>query len=194
MKTGFCLALSLLLFVPLLPAQGSFAAGPMQPTVPITPPTYNFGMVGVTSGQVMRVVATNVANVPPAGSTAPLPVCGVKVTFFDSDGKTVGHAAQVNLLSAGKSLAVEQAGPIAGRQEYRPQVQIVVPPVTADSGTSDPGGIASRSGVCNIISTLQVYDNVTGKTDLVLAGNPLVTGGISPATLGPAMGADATAP
>jgi hypothetical protein len=194
MRSCFYLALVSLEFVSLLPAQGSFASGPTLAPVPIASPAYNFGMVGVTSGQVMRIVATNAASAPPAESPAPIPACGVRVTLFDSDGKVVGQAAQVNSLSPGKSFAVEQAGTTAGRQEYRAQVQVVVPPNTSASGTGDIGGTPYLSGVCNIISTLQVYDNVTGKTDFVLAGNPLVTAYIPPLPVGAATPTDTTVP
>ncbi len=172
MPTLFRLVPFLLVAVSLLLAQEqtTMAIQPLPPIpVSVNPPNYSFGMVGLTAGQILRVVVTNVGTAPPIASPIAIPACGVSVKLFDQDGKAVGASGQIGSLAAGKSFAVEQAGPTgSGRLEYRAQVQVVFPIVSA--------GTPVRLMVCSIISTVQVYDTVTGKTDVVLAGNPLIMG------------------
>ncbi len=134
------------------------AIQPLPPIpVSVNPPNYSFGMVGLTAGQILRVVVTNVGTAPPIASPIAIPACGASVKLFDQDGKAVGASGQIGSLAAGKSFAVEQAGPTgSGRLEYRAQVQVVFPIVSA--------GTPVRLMVCSIISTVQVYDTVTGKT------------------------------
>lgn len=154
-----------------MPAPGS-PAPPVTaiPTV-IAPPSSNLGMIGLISGQALRIVATNV-GIPPAVATAPVPACGLDVKFFDADGNQVGSGGHIDSLASGKSFAVELPGPTAsGRAEYRTQLQIVTP-----SPTSSSGGILAYLMVCNIVYTAQVYEASGGKTDFVLTGTPMVLG------------------
>ena len=141
---------------------------PMPPIAyPITPPSYNFGMVGVTSDQVMRVVVSNVATIPPTNTgPTPVPACGVSVKFIDAMGNVAGEA-HTDTLAWGTSFDAQQTA-ASGHAEYRVQVQAVLP-----AGTNTT---PVRFTLCNLISTLQVVDTGTNKTTLVLSGNPLVAG------------------
>ena len=176
MKASRWLILMLLAAVPQLPAQERVTPGVGAPVAPVyfplaTAPSYSSGMIGLGVNQTLRVVATNVGVAPPVASAVAIPACGVDVKILDSTGKQVGSTNHTDALASQVSFATEQAGPTSGRAEYRAQIQIVVP-----SATSNTGGLLSRVMVCNIVSTIQIYDTVTGHTDFVLTGNPLVMG------------------
>ncbi len=145
---------------------------PVPIAIQLPAPTYNFGVVGLGLGQNLRVVVSNIAT-PPTISTTPSPACGVTVKFFDLNGAAVGQGGQIASLDYGKSFAVEQTGPTSGRVEYRVQVQAVYP-TTTTTGT----GIPVRLLTCDLLSTVQVYDTATGKTDILLSGTPLIAGSI----------------
>jgi hypothetical protein len=124
-------------------------------------------MVGLGVGQTMRVVATNVGTAPPVTTPVAIPACGVDMKIFDSNGNQAGSGGHTNTLASETSLAVEQTGPATGRQEYRAQVQIVFPTSASNSGPV-------QLMVCNVVTSIQVYEIATGKTDFVLMGNPIV--------------------
>jgi hypothetical protein len=99
-----------------------------------------FGLVGVASGQTMRIALVNVA-IPPN------PVCPVQVTFLDSQGATLQQTTAN--VAAGQSARVDLPGG-AGRFEARAIL-----------------GLQPVDPCRHLVPTLQVFDNISGRTSLV---------------------------
>jgi len=146
-----------------LASVGLFAQS--TPVAP-APETRTSGMVGVTDGQVARV---NVLN-PDVAAPAVGVVCTATLKFFDGAGALLKSGPVIVLPGQSQSLDVfgdkDLALTGATRREIRATVTIpaVVPVSTA---TSTP------PAACSLIGTLEVFDEISGKT-LVVLGLPHV--------------------
>ena len=148
-------------------AFGTFliAAGASAQTV------YTFGMVGVAEGQIARVNALNPGVAPPAVGV----VCAAQLTFIDGAGAVLktstvsvvpGKESYLDLF-ADKDLAL----PVNERRQIRatitiPPVMVVPPPATTTGTPVTPA--------CTLIGTLEIFDAISGKTEVVLGGEHLV--------------------
>jgi len=137
------------------------AAGASAQTV------YTFGMVGVAEGQIARVNALNPGVAPPAVGV----VCAAQLTFIDGAGVVLktsavsvlpGKEAYLDLF-ADKDLAL----PVNERRQIR--ATITIPPVVVPPPTT-----TSVSAACTLIGTLEIFDAISGKTEVVLGGEHLV--------------------
>ncbi len=136
---------------------------PMAPA----PETRTSGMVGVTAGQVARVNVLNPGVAAPAAGV----VCTATLNFFDGAGALLKTGPVIVLPGQSQSLDVfgdkDLALTGAVRREIRATITIpaVVPVSTA---TSTP------PAACTLIGTLEVFDETSGKTLVVLGVGHLV--------------------
>lgn len=146
-----------------------------QDTIPPPQPErISFGMIGITPGQTIRLNVVNV--VPPPNPELPPSPIRVVLTFLNSDGQLFRNrdgnpVRRVAMLEPGESTFLnlsggEFAGGVA-RLHLR-AVVTVIPPPQPDS-QSVPPPIGDR-----IVTTVEVLNNATGRTDLVLSGPPSV--------------------
>ncbi len=130
--------------------------------------TRTSGVVGIGQGQTARLNVLNAVT----GSSATAAVCAVTLTFYDAGGAVLksstvgipaGQTGSLNLLSdADLALAYGQ------RKQIRAAFSLPAVPASA-AGTPVP------NPVCNPISTLEIFDVLTGRTDVVLGGMHQVT-------------------
>ena len=146
-----------------------------QDQPPPNPDRISFGMVGITPGQTIRL---NVVNLyPPGPSTPDFPPGPTRVTltfldreghlFRNRDGSPVGRVA---MLEPGESaflnLSADQFAGGAARLQLR-AVVTVNPPPNPESQVPPP--VNDR-----IATTVEVIENATARTSLVLSGPPSV--------------------
>ena len=111
-----------------------------------------FGAVGIVSGQTARV---NVTSLSPAAPTDPT---AVEIRFLDSNGGVVKQMTVT--LAPGQSAAFDFTADVtpaaaSSRMQIRAEVQVTVPP---GPGETPPSAL---------VSTLEVFDNATGKTSFL---------------------------
>jgi hypothetical protein len=107
---------------------------------------HNFGMVGITRGETARINVWNADNV----------TIQLSLNFTDSDGRTIGRATES--LEAGHAFFLDLAfpgGDAPGRSEIHASVEAQV--FSADRKTGN-----------HVVPTLEVFDNDTGKTRMVV--------------------------
>lgn len=124
-----------------------------------------FGMIGVTPGETLRISAANPEVSNPTG--VPPGPCRVELSFVDSAGNLLLPAVQFTLRagqSAHYDLNGDKLGPPPGtvnlpavqRTQVRPIVRVLPNPTAAAIIAVVP------PGPC--VSTIEMFDNVTGKT------------------------------
>jgi hypothetical protein len=133
-----------------------------QTVIAPAPVTETTAMVGLAQGQTAQLNLLNPGVLPPAVGI----VCTASVTFFDASGallKTVMVTAApgqsgVADLSGDTDLAI----PVGQRRDIRAQISIpgIVPVATGATSTS--------ASACTLIPSLEIYDNITGRTLVVL--------------------------
>jgi hypothetical protein len=130
------------------------------PTVP-TPETRTSGMVGVTDGQVARVNVLNPGVAAPAAGV----VCTATLSFFDGVGTLLKAGAVVVLPGQSQSLDVfgDKDLSLTGATRREIRATITIPAVApVSTATSNP------PAACTLIGTLEVFDETSGKTQVVL--------------------------
>jgi len=126
---------------------------------PAVTPTVSFGMIGLGTGQTARLNAVNLVRIPPpvAISIALIP-CKVELDLYDGQGKLLKQKTIANL-DFGHADSLDLA-----RSE-----------IATTSTHVNVGGVvkvgSSQTFFCNVSTTLEVFDNVTGATTAILA-NP----------------------
>jgi len=125
------------------------------------------GMVGVAQGQFAHFNVLNMGVLPPATGV----VCSVLLTFIGDDGGVLktklvsvapDRSAYIDLFSD-----VDLGLPVDGRKEIR--ATYTTPPVIPMTG-------AAPAAPCTLITTLEIIDEVTGKTQVILGGIHTVPG------------------
>ena len=117
-----------------------------------------FGAVGIASGQTARVNVTSLSPAAPSDPTA------VEIRFLDSNGAVVKQTTVT--LAPGQSAAFDFSladvtpGAASSRMQIRAEVQVTVAP---GPGETPPSAL---------VSTLEVFDNATGKTSFLYAPGP----------------------
>jgi len=137
------------------------ASGLMAQTV--TPPTQavgTTGMAGVAEGQYAHFNVLNPGVLPPAVGV----VCNAVLTFLGDDGGvlkvklvsvTPGHSAFIELFSD-----VDLGLAVGARKEIR--ATFTTPPVIPVTSAT------ATVGPCNLIGALELIDELSGKTQVVL--------------------------
>jgi hypothetical protein len=143
-------------------AAAGLCAQTAAPNMPVTD-TRTSGAVGIAQGQTARF---NVLR-PDATATA---ACSAVLTYFNGAGKQLktstitiapGTLGYLDLFSnADLALATDQ------REQIRVTVAVPVttPPPSSSSTT------VTAVPVCRLIPTLEIFDEVTGRTSIVLGG------------------------
>jgi hypothetical protein len=119
-----------------------------------------FPMIQIATGESARVNAQNLE----AGSSAQDSSCSVTLQFLDTGGRVVKQV--VVLLRPGKVASLELS-----RAELRgddPRVEIRAVLLFGYYGGAPPGPAMARQFDCNIVPSLQVFDDRTGKMKRVL--------------------------
>lgn len=137
-------------------------------------PTFSFGMIGLGTGQTARLNVVNLVRIAPpvAISIAQIP-CKVELDLYDGQGKLIKQKTVANL-GFGQADFLDLA-----RSELSTTVAH-----TDVSGVVKVG--STQSFFCNVSTTLEVFDNVTGVTTAILANAITSQGFIFPVlTTGP---------
>ena len=128
-----------------------------------------FGMVGLAEGQTARLNVLNPGVPSPAATGA---MCSALLTFFDDQGASL-KSATVTVIP-GKSdsydLDSDKDLKLAVNQRRQIRATIQIPPVVPP-----PGSLAPQFIPCTLISTLEVFDTITGKTQVVIVQTQYVT-------------------
>jgi hypothetical protein len=127
-------------------------------------PTFSFGMIGIGTGQTVRLNVVNLVRTPPpvAISIAQVP-CKVELDLYDGQGKLVKQKTVANL-SFGQADFLDLA-----RSELSTTAAHVDVSAAVKVGST-------QSFFCYISTTLEVFDNVTGVTTAILASASLSPG------------------
>jgi hypothetical protein len=139
-------------------------AGVAEEHMIIPPGSYllqTFGMVGVAAGQSMRV---NVLNAGVLTPTAQPFACAAQVFFLNDQGVVIKRAAVNASPGRSQSIDIHRDVDIAAGQN-RVEVRAVVTSVSFLVSTS---GQPSHLAFCQIVPTLEVFDDETGRTTVLL--------------------------
>jgi len=172
------------------------AAAQTVPTIPVPAPVAAYqtavstAMVGFTASQTVQL---NVLNLTAAATTAtatpanPVAACEVQLAFYDGQNRLLKQGTVTGIgPGAAASLSLGRgdfpaASATAQRVSIRGQVNTVAAPV-ASLGASGPAVIVSG---CSPVVSLEVYDNVTGATQVFTTDARVVwTGGAVPLAVG----------
>jgi hypothetical protein len=126
-----------------------------------TAETRTSGMVGVVDGQVARVNVLNPGVVAPAVGV----VCTATLSFFDGAGTLLKTGPVIVLPGQSQSLDVfgDKDLSLTGATRREIRATITIPAVApVSTAASNP------PAACTLIGTLEVFDETTGKTQVVL--------------------------
>lgn len=160
--------------------------------------TETFGMVGLSTGQTARLNLLNPGS-PSTATPTPLPPtpasCAAQLTFLDDQGNTL-KTESVNV-AFGKSVSfdlnrdVDVPSGSQQRIEIRGMVKLPGPtPIgIMTPGTGAPGlPIASVPFFCSLVPTFEIFNNDTGRTQLLLESTRFVPAAIPLPLAGGAVG------
>jgi hypothetical protein len=135
----------------------ALAAAQGQLTFP--PQVYSSGAVGITTGQTAK---WNVVY-PPSQTSGSAPACSATLSFADEHGAVL--RTESISIKPGESRSLELKDSDIPSTGNRVVVHaLAVAPVTAS------GDQPSQSSTCALASTLEIFDNATGKTSVLAAG------------------------
>jgi len=143
-----------------------------QTTTPATPvtDTRTSGAVGIAQGQTARF---NVLRPDETASAA----CSAVLTYFDGAGKQLKTSTVTVAPGTVGYLDLFSDTDLALATDQRKQIRVTVAvPVATPAATSSPSSSSSSSAdakaapVCRLIPTLEIFDELTGKTSAVLGG------------------------
>ena len=120
-----------------------------------------FPMVGIASGQSARVNALNAARQDTANPTS----CNLTLQFLDTNGNLLKQST-VNLQPGAAASLDLSWGDLPGG-DLRTEVRAVLL-FGYSGGANPPPGILQQSACGNLVPSLEVYDNTSGRTSLVL--------------------------
>jgi hypothetical protein len=170
-------------FLAVLLLSGAPLAAQIVPPVSVPTPalsqTLTTGIAGFTGSQ---TVLLTVLNMSPA-TTATLAGCEVQLAFYDSQNRVLKQGATTTIapgvatsLSLGRA-EVPAASATTPRVPIRGQLRTIVPPTTTASSP------AILAGTCSLFTSLEIYDNVTGVTQVFSTDTRTVyTGDVLPLT------------
>jgi len=135
------------------------------PTVAPQEQVSSFGTIGVASGQTIRLNAAN-----PGAQEPGLAACKVRLQLVDDTGQLLKEMAIENL-AAGRAASLDLARPAAAPGIATPQ-RIQMRGVVRNSIPAGPLPLGPEIPVrlgCTVIPTVEIFDNDTGKTTIVLS-------------------------
>jgi hypothetical protein len=123
-------------------------------------PGYEWGMVGVSRSETIRLTMVNLGTQRPS-RTVPAVQCRADAVLLDSEGNALARRAMV--IDGGKSASLELSGAAIDDPNIRPGVRAAV-------RTNCPSD--------SMIGTLEVFDTATQQGNLIL--HPAVIKGFNP--------------
>jgi hypothetical protein len=137
-------------------------------------PGLGFPMIGIASGESARLNALNLGT----ASSTPDSSCGVTLQILDTDGKLIKQ--KIVTLQAGKAASMdigsdELLGTNASRAEIRAVLIFGYP-----GGANPPPAVLAKFD-CNIVPSLEIFDNITNRTSYILTDAKLLPGQAAPA-------------
>ena len=122
-----------------------------------TSPGFGFPMIAIASGQTARI---NALNVGPTGT------CGGGVTFefYGTDGELLKRAV-IPHLEPGKAAFVDLKSDDLPKGLVRTEVRAVLR--FGYAGGAPPPPEKLRQLECNILPSLEIFENATGRTSLI---------------------------
>jgi hypothetical protein len=120
--------------------------------------TLSFGVIGLASGESIRINVLNLVRTPPPLGIAQIP-CRTELSFYDADGKLL------------KQKVVDSLG--FGRADF---LDLDRAEITGSTGRAQIAASvkmgSNQSFFCSIAPTIEVFDDATGRASTVLT-NPL---------------------
>jgi hypothetical protein len=142
------------------------------------PQVQTFGMVGLTAGQTARLNLLNPGVLPPMATGA---ICSAQVSFLDASGSVLktspisvppGQSVPFDLNRDTDVTATDQRVQIRATYQVTPPSPMLANPVQLLG--------------CSLIPTLEIFDNDTGRTQLVMTETRGVLGPVPlPVTTAP---------
>jgi hypothetical protein len=129
--------------------------------------TLSFGVIGLASGESVRINVLNIVRTPPPLGI-PLIPCRTELSFYDADGKLL------------KQKVVDSLG--FGRADF---LDLDRAEITATGRAAVAASVkvgSNQSFFCSIAPTIEVFDDATGRASTVLT-NPLPQSVIVPRLL-----------
>jgi hypothetical protein len=128
---------------------------------PSSQPGLGFAMIGIAIGESARVNAVNIGN----ASSTPDSSCSVTLQFLDSDGQLLKQ--KVVTLQSGKAALLDIGrGELPGGNDPRAEIRAVL--LFGYYGGANPPPAVLQKFDCNIVPSLEVFDNNTGRTSFIL--------------------------
>jgi hypothetical protein len=128
---------------------------------PPSQPGLGFGMIGIAIGESARVNALNIGNALSTQDSS----CSVMLQFLDTEGRLLKQ--KVVTLQAGKAAALDlDRGELPGGNDPRAEIRAVL--FFGYSGGANPPPALLQKFDCNIVPSLEVFDNDTGRTSFIL--------------------------
>jgi hypothetical protein len=128
------------------------------PVLSVFQQNYTTGMVGFTTNQTARL---NVLNLNPVSTTATTPAtCSVGLQFFDGQNKSLKEVVVTNLAPHTATSLDLRRMEVTSQTGLRAEIRgmVVMNPTAATAGA--PTSIS----FCNVITTLEIIDDLTGGT------------------------------
>ena len=129
------------------------AQSPYQPGV-------GFAMIGIGTGQTVRVNALNLGT----GSSAPDPRCIATLQFLDADGQVLKQT--VTTIRPGKGAYLDLRSDELHQNDARMPIRGVL--LFGYSGGAPPGPGVLQAFDCNIVPSLEIFNSKTKQTSVVL--------------------------
>lgn len=124
-------------------------------------PGLGFGLLGIAEGQTLRVNALNLGNRSSTAATG----CEVTLRFLDAKGVVLRES--VVQLPAGQGASLDLRRAQVSNQPGRASVRAVL--LFGFAGGGAPRGPDVRQNFdCNIVPTLELFDEATGRATVVL--------------------------
>jgi hypothetical protein len=138
---------------PIIAAAISISPGHAQPGI-------GFGMVGIALGQSAQISALNLGS----SKSTPDSGCTVALQFLDVKGNVLKQSTFT--LGQGKAASLEIGRDKVPGTDLRAEIRAVL--LFGYSGGAPPGPTVLQQYDCNILSSIQVFDNDTGKTNYIV--------------------------
>ena len=138
------------------------ALGQEASTIPVgSSRVQTFGMVGITTGQDLRLNVLNAGILTP--SEQPIS-CSVQLFFVSEQGLVLKRATTTIGPGRSQSIDISRDADIAAGQS-RVEVRAVV---SSLSFVAIASGSGRHQGFCQLVPTLEVFDHDTGRTTAIL--------------------------
>ncbi len=123
-------------------------------------PGVSFPMIGIANGESIRVNALNMGS----STSTPSSSCSVTLRFLDAQGQLLKQ--NVVALRPGKALSLDLTRNAVPSNNHRVEIRAVL--LFGYSAGAAPTRELLQQYDCNIVPSLEIYSNDTGKTNAVV--------------------------